>query len=160
MPVKNRKEKTTINARRAASILFPIAAFLRSGGMTPETAVRVFSNVFKEVSELSGCRKLEHIGHPTRYTDIVGMWMRSKRFIDKTGRPRMLRIEGRDGFNALVRSVTWQADPKTVLARFGGGGRTVRGSRHGRGDNRGCTNSPAGHFMRSRTSGARPSRRS
>jgi uncharacterized protein DUF6502 len=131
VPVKNRKEKTTINARRAASILFPIAAFLRSGGMTPETAVKVFSNVFKEVSELSGCRKLEHIGHPTRYTDIVGMWMRNKRFIDKTGRPRMLRIEGRDGFNALVRSVTWQADPKTVLAvlmRYGNVRRTRQGT--------------------------------
>jgi hypothetical protein len=99
--------------------------------MTPETALKVFSTVFNEVSELSGCRKLEHIGHPTRYTDIVGMWMRSKRFIDKAGRPRMLRIEGRDGFKALVRSVTWQADPKTVLAvlmRYGNVRRTRQGT--------------------------------
>jgi hypothetical protein len=130
VPAKNRSEKTTIDARRAASILFPIAAFLRSGGMTPELAMQVFSSAFNEVSHLPGCRKLEHIGHPTRYTDVVGMWMRSKRFIDKTGRPRMLRFEGRDGFKSLVRSVTWQADPKVILAiliRYG----NVRRTKHG-----------------------------
>lgn len=116
MPDRNPHERTTISARRAASILFPIAVFLRAGGMTSQTALASLSAAFEQSSKLSNCRKLEHIGHPTRYTDIVGMWMRNKRFIDKYGRPRMLRVEGKDGFKALVRSVTWQADPQLVLS--------------------------------------------
>jgi Family of unknown function (DUF6502) len=131
VPGKTRQEKTAISARRASSILFPIATFLHAGGMSPETALAIFGASMKRVSKLSVGRKLEHIGHPTRYTDIVGMWMRSKRFIDKNGRPRMLRIEGRDGFNSLVRSVAWQADPKAVLAvliRYGNVRRTKKGT--------------------------------
>lgn len=98
--------------------------------MTPETALAVFDAALKRASSPSTGRKLEHIGHPTRYTDIVGMWMRNKRFIDKNGRPRLLRVEGRDGFKALVRSVAWQADPKMVLSvliRYG----NVRRTKHG-----------------------------
>jgi hypothetical protein len=128
---RNRQERTTIDARRASSILFPIAAFLHAGGMTHEAALAAFAAVLRRVSKSSIGRKLEHIGHPTRYTDIVGMWMRSKRFIDKSGRPRPLQIEGRDGFEALVRSVAWQADPVrvlSVLTRYGNVRRTRQGT--------------------------------
>jgi hypothetical protein len=124
------QERTTIDARRASSMLLPIARFLHSGGMTHEAALAVFATVLKKVSNSPAGRKLEHIGHPTRYTDIVGMWMRSKRFIDKNGQPRMLRIGGRDGFKALVRSVAWRADPAVVLSvltRYG----NVRKTRQG-----------------------------
>jgi hypothetical protein len=130
VPARTRQEKTTISPRRASSILFPIATFLHAGGMTPETALAVFDAALKRTSKPSIGRKLDHIGHPTRYTDIVGMWMRSKRFIDKNGQPRLLRVEGRDGFKALVRSVAWQADPKMVLSiliRYG----NVRRTKHG-----------------------------
>lgn len=131
MPDRTSKEWTTISPRRAASILFPIAAFLRAGGITSDTAQEILSAAFEQASKLSHCRKLEHIGHPTRYTDIVGMWMRGKRFIDQNGRPRVLRIDGKGGFNALVRSVAWQADPKTVLSilmRYGNVRRTRQGT--------------------------------
>jgi hypothetical protein len=116
VPDKKPQVRTKISTRRAASILFPIAAFLRAGGMTPETAAGILSKAFDQVSRLSGCRKLEHIGHPTRYSDIVGMWIRNKRFIDRNGRPRILQMEGKDGFKALVRSVAWKVDPQTVLS--------------------------------------------
>jgi hypothetical protein len=98
--------------------------------MTHETALAVFAAALKKVSNSPTGRKLEHIGHPTRYTDIVGTWMRSKRFIDKDGRPRMLKIEGRGGFKALVKSVAWQADPSMVLSvliRYGNVRRTRQG---------------------------------
>jgi hypothetical protein len=108
--------RTTIDTRRASSILFPIATFLHAGGMTNEAALAVFAAALKKVSNSNVGRRLEHIGHPTRYTDIVGMWMRNKRFIDRNGRPRVLPIEGRDGFRSLVKSVAWQADPATVLS--------------------------------------------
>jgi len=99
--------------------------------MTHEAALAVFAAALKKVSKSSTGRKLEHIGHPTRYTDIVGMWMRSKRFIDKNGRPRTLQIEGRGGFKALVKSVAWQADPAAVLSvliRYGNVRRTRQGT--------------------------------
>ena len=130
MPKRTRQEKTIISAKRASSMLFPIAALLHAGGMTPENALAVFGASLNRVSRSPVGRKIEHIGHPTRYTDIVGTWLRSKRFIDKNGRPRPLRIEGRDGFKALVRSVAWQADPQmvlSVLVRYGNVRRTKQG---------------------------------
>jgi Family of unknown function (DUF6502) len=128
---RTRQVRTTIDPRRASAILFPIATFLRAGGMTTEAALAVFAATLKKASKSAVGRKLEHIGHPTRYTDIVGMWMRNKRFIDKSGRPRALPVEGRDGFRALVRSVAWQADPATVLSvlmRYGNVRRTKDGT--------------------------------
>jgi Family of unknown function (DUF6502) len=128
---RSRQGRTTIDTRRASSILFPIATFLHAGGMTNKAALAVFAATLKKVSKSSVGRKLEHIGHPTRYTDIVGMWMRNKRFIDRSGRPRALPIEGRRGFRALVRSVAWQADPATVLSvlmRYGNVRRTKNGT--------------------------------
>jgi len=130
VPERTRQDKTTISPRRASSILSPIAALLHEGGISRETALTVFGAALERASKPIG-RKLEHIGHPTRYTDVVGMWMRSKRFIDKNGRPRLLRVDGRDGFKALVKSVAWQADPKVVLSvllRYGNVRRTKQGT--------------------------------
>ena len=59
---------------------------------------------------------MEHIGNPTRYADIVAMWVRAKRFLDKSGWPRALPFEGPAGFAALVKSVTREIDPITVLS--------------------------------------------
>jgi Family of unknown function (DUF6502) len=128
---RSRQARTTIDTRRASSILFPIAIFLREGGITNKAALAIFAAALKKASKASVGRKLEHIGHPTRYTDIVGMWMRNKHFIDRGGRPRALPMEGRGGFRALVRSVAWQADPTTVLSvliRYGNVRKTKKGT--------------------------------
>src|ERR1700761_7608768 len=98
--------------------------------MSSEAALANFSTAFERVSKLPNGRKLDHIGHPTRYTDIVGMWMRDKRFIDRCGRPRELPLDGPGGFRALVKSVAWQADPATVLSvltRYGNVKKTRNG---------------------------------
>jgi hypothetical protein len=122
---------TTIDTRRASSLFFPIAAFLHAGGMTNQTALDIFAVALKKVSKTSVGRKMEHIGHPTRYADIVAMWVRNKRFLDRRGWPRALRIEGRAGFAELVRSVARQADPAAVLSvlrRYGNVKRTKKGT--------------------------------
>lgn len=123
--------KTTINSRRASSLLFPIAAFLHAGGMTNKAALNTFASALKKVSRSSVGRKMEHIGDPTHYADIVALWVRNKRFLDKSGWPRALPMAGRSGFAALVSSVARQADPAavmSVLTRYGNVKRTKNGT--------------------------------
>ena len=127
MTNQKRKGMTNIDARRATSLLYPIAAFLRAGGMSNLTALELFSGVLKTVERSSSGRKMEHIGHPTGYADIVATWVRNKRFLDQTGWPRPLPIKGRSGFAALVRATSQHGDPNKILAvlmRYGNVRRT------------------------------------
>jgi len=127
---RNRQGMTTINARRASALLFPIAAFLHAGGMTNDVALRIFGTALKKVSKPSVGRKMEHIGHPSPYADTVAMWVRNKRFFDKSGGPRTLPMDGPAGFAALVKSVARKADPAAVLSvliRYG----NVKKTRYG-----------------------------
>jgi len=76
-------------------------------------------------------RRMEHIGHPTSYADVIAAWSRDRRYIDDSGRPRPLSLSGRNGFTALVRSVSPQTAAKTalsVLVRY----RNVRRLKDGR----------------------------
>jgi hypothetical protein len=121
---------TTISSRRAASLLFPIAAFLQAGGMPNDVALSIFAAALKKVSKPSAGRKMEHIGHRSPYADTVAMWVRSKRFLDKSGAPRALSMEGEAGFAALVKSAARKANAASVLSvliRY----RNVRRTRHG-----------------------------
>jgi hypothetical protein len=127
---RTRQGLTTINARRASALLFPIAAFLHAGGMTNDVALSIFSAALKKVSRSPVGRKMEHIGHPSPYADTVAMWVRNKRFFDKSGGPRTLPMAGPAGFAALVKSVARNADPVAVLSvliRYG----NVKKTRHG-----------------------------
>lgn len=127
---RNRQGMTTISSRRASSLLFPIAAFLHAGGMPNDVALSIFGAALKKVSKPSGGRKMEHIGHRSPYADTVAMWVRNKRFLDKSGGPRLLSMEGPAGFAALVKSVARKADPSAVLSvliRYG----NVKRTRHG-----------------------------
>jgi hypothetical protein len=126
-----RQGMTTIDTRRASALLFPIAAFLHAGGMAHQEALGIFAAALKQVSKTSVGRKMEHIGQPAPYADIVATWVRNKRFLDGRGWPRVLRLEGRSGFAALVRSVAGQADPAAVLSvlkRYGNVRRTKQGA--------------------------------
>ena len=106
----------TIESKRVASLLYPIAAFLHAGGVTKEEALRTFGSMFTTVSTVRIGRKMEHIGHPTHYADIIAMWVRSNRYLDAKGWPRSLRLAGPSGFSSLVKSASPQTDPKKVLS--------------------------------------------
>ena len=128
---RNRQEMTTISSRRASSLLFPIAAFLHAGGMPNDMALSIFGAALKKVSKPSGGRKMEHIGHRSPYADTVAMWVRNKRFLDRSGGPRLLSMEGPAGFAALVKSVARKSDPAAVLSvliRYGNVRRTRNGT--------------------------------
>lgn len=111
-----RQKRTIIDAKRAAALLYPLAAFLHAGGMSKKGAIAAFTLVFERVLNAGVGRRMEHIGHPTPYADIVAIWARTKPFLDSRGWPRALPFKGRTGFASLVRSVSREADPKAVLA--------------------------------------------
>jgi len=109
-------QKTTIDRRRAESLLYPIAAFLHAGGLTKVESIAAFSAVIDEAVEGSRARRIEHIGPPTPYADIVAAWMRRKQYLDSSGSPRLLPLLGLNGFTGLVQKVSPGAKAKTVLS--------------------------------------------
>jgi len=128
---KTRQGKTVVDSKRAWSLLFPIAAFLHAGGMTSQTALEIFDAALIRASKTAAGRKMVRIGHPAHYADVVGAWLRGKRFLDRSGWPRALPLKGRAGFSSLVKSVAKDADPLNVLAvlmRYGNVKRTKSGT--------------------------------
>ena len=114
--------KTQISPRRAEALLFPIAALLRAGGLSKRSAIQRLAAAFDRTDNLSGARRLEHIGRSVLYTDIVARWRHDPRFLDPMGRPRTLSIKGKNQFGTLVREIDPTCDPRrvmTVLMRFG-----------------------------------------
>lgn len=98
--------------------------------MPKREAIEIFSSVLDKVSRSGNRRKMEHIGDPTRYADIVGTWLRSKRFLNEAGYPRDLAFSGRYSFSSLVRIVSRRGDPAAilkVLIRYGNVRRTRSG---------------------------------
>ena len=109
-------KKTQIDRLRADALLFLIAAFLHAGGWTKKNAARSFARAFDRSIDKQGTRQLKHIGDPTPYADIVALWMRGRRFIDRSGRPRLLPLQGRASFTALVREASPRIDPQVALS--------------------------------------------
>jgi len=80
---------------------------------------------------LGSARRIEHIGHPMLYADVVALWSHDARFLDSAGRPRPLALEGKDELRALIRKLDPKCDPHyviRVLTRFG----NVRRDRNGK----------------------------
>ena len=128
MPVK----KSKIDRDRAEALLSPIAAFLLAGGMTRRTAQESFAAAIEKAQSLAGGRRIDHIGHPTHFADIVGRWAHDKRFVDDRGRPRLLAWSGKNQFTSLVRGIDGTLDPRlvlSVLTRYGNV-RKVKGARY------------------------------
>lgn len=111
-------QRTVIDSKRATMLLFPLAAFLRAGGLSQEEAQASFAAAFEKALRTPNARRFDHIGHPTRYADIVALWARDARFLDRNGRPRLLALRGKSGFNAMVREASPNSKPDDVLAVF------------------------------------------
>ncbi len=128
---RDHRRMTTIDSKRAESLLYPIAAFFRAGGLSKKQLLSCLAAAFDaSLSEKSG-RQMEHIGHPIRYADIVTLWTRDKAFLDRSGIPRSLQFHGSTGFTGLVRRVDAGINPRdalNVLVSYG----NVRQARHGK----------------------------
>ena len=119
--------RTTIDQRRATALLFPIAAFLLAGGLGRRKARDSFESAIREAESIVGGRRIDHIGHPTHYADIVALWAHDKRFADARGHPRLLELTGKHGFASLVHEISRTLDPESVLSilrRYGNVRRT------------------------------------
>lgn len=127
------RQRTRISARRAEALLFPIAAFLRAGGLSKKAAMSRLAMAYERSQSLEGTRRIEHIGHPMVYADIVALWSHDARFLGTGGRPRPLALEGRDQLRALIRKIDPKCDPRDairVLIRFGNVRRDREGKYH------------------------------
>lgn len=118
MRTQSRRRTTTINWDQAVSLLYPIAAFFNREGMSRPESLAALAAAIDDVRKPAG-RRLENIGAPTCYADLIAAWTRERKFLDSQGRPRPLALSGANGFAALARSVG--GDPKrllTVLIRY------------------------------------------
>jgi len=122
--------QTKIDRRRAQALLFPIAAFLLAGGLGRKKAQESFESAIQQAQSIVGGRRIDHIGHPTHYADIVARWAHDRRFVNDKGHPRLLELRGKHGFVSLVRGVSRTLDPEAVLSvltRYGNVRRTKVG---------------------------------
>lgn len=110
--------KYLIDNDRIKSLLFHTAVFLRAAGMRDAAATRLFRSVYKQSARVKNIRRFHRIRSSAHYENIVALWMRDQRFVDKAGHPRALSVEGQYSFATLVRSVNRSLDPKAVLAVF------------------------------------------
>lgn len=116
MNTRTRRAKSSLERRNAVALLDPIAAFLNSVGMTRAESLAALSAAIEDVRRSEKNRKLERIGTPTCYLDLIAAWTRERKFLDSQGRPRPLSFSGANGFAALVKSVGGGQDPKKLLA--------------------------------------------
>jgi hypothetical protein len=115
---KNKSVKAikSIDAQRAASLLRPIASFLLAGGMAEAEALSIFSAALRKSASTALRRRIDHIGQPACYADVIAEWSRDKQYLDRSGWPRALKMSGRNGFVSLVRRVDSDADARKVMA--------------------------------------------
>jgi hypothetical protein len=108
--------RTGISRTQAISLLYPLAAFFSSGGMSEKQSLAALTAATDDIKRNEGRRALEHIGGtPTCYQDLIARWTRERRFLDSRGRPRPLWLSGTNGFAALVKTTGTRRDPKTML---------------------------------------------
>jgi hypothetical protein len=110
-----RQTKAPICREQLISLLYPVAAFFHSGGMTREQALLAFDAALDHVRESARRRPLEHIGASSCFLDVIATWTRDSRFLDSEGRPRVLSLSGKNGFSTLVKSTDAGLDPKEIL---------------------------------------------
>jgi len=116
MTQRSTNKRTQIDRSRADALLFPIAAFLYAGGWSKKDAALSFSRAFEHSQDKQGARQLRHIGDPTPYADIVALWIRGPRFIDRSGHSRLLPLQGKVSFTALVHEASPRIDPQVALS--------------------------------------------
>lgn len=115
MRAQSRQRTTTINWDQAISLLYPIAAFFNREGMSRSQSLAALAAAIDDVRKPARGR-LEHIGVPTCYADLIAAWTRERKFLDSQGRPRPLALSGPNGFTALARSARVGGDPKRLLS--------------------------------------------
>jgi len=127
----NPSKKTKVSVDSARLLLYPIVAFLLAGGLSRAATQKALVSVI-EKAERRGGRRIDHIGQPIYFADVLNRWAHDPRFIDRNGRPRALPVNGTNGFSTLVRTIAPTLDASAVLSvltRYGNV-RKIRGGRY------------------------------
>jgi len=115
MCAQSKPRKMVITRDQAISLLYPIAAFFNKVGMSRSQSLAALTAAIDDVCGPAG-KRLEQIGTPTYYADVIAAWSRERRFLDSRGRPRALTLSGANGFAALVKTACAVQDPKRLLS--------------------------------------------
>lgn len=115
MYAQTNRRKTIITTNQTVSLLYPIAAFFHRVGMSRSQSLAALTAAIDDVRGPEG-KRLEHIGIPSCYADVIAAWTRDRRFMDSRGRPRALTLAGANGFAALAKSACAAQDPKKLLS--------------------------------------------
>lgn len=113
---RTRKTSIRIGRQQAITLLYPIAAFFSSGGMSTAQSLAALATAIDKVRTSEGKRKLEHIGARTCYADLIATWTRERKFLDSRGKPRTLSLSGANGFASLVKCACAGQDPDELLS--------------------------------------------
>lgn len=116
MTIRGVSRRTVIDRKKAESILLPVAAFLHGRGLGKKEAAHIFSSAYEQAAKKLHVRGIEYVGHPTLYADVIALWTRDSRFLDKSGRPSELPLSGKNSFSSLVRQISADANPRIVLS--------------------------------------------
>ena len=107
---REREDELSVLAKR---MLGPTISFLRASGLSADELRALLEELLTRApGPRFGARPRPHqrIGAET-----ISRWYRDPRFTGPDGRPRTLKLQGRDSFAGLVRTVATGASPKTVL---------------------------------------------
>ena len=115
MRSKLRRKTTTINRDQAVALLYPIAAFFNREGMSRPQSLAALAGAIDDVRK-PVARRLEHIGAPACYADLIAVWTRERKFLDSRGHPRPLSLSGPSGFTALAKRARVGGDPERLLS--------------------------------------------
>jgi hypothetical protein len=115
MHASAKRKKMAITRDQAVSLLYPIATFYNRVGLSRSQLLTAVTAAIDEVRAPTR-RRLENIGMPTCYADVIGTWSRDRKFLDSRGRPRKLALSGTNGFSALVGRTCGDQDPKKLLS--------------------------------------------
>jgi len=114
MRARTKPRKTVLSREQAVSLLYPIASFFKKVGISRSQSLAALTAALEDVHGPAR-KRLEHIGAPTCYADLIATWTRERRFLDRRGCPRALPLSGAHGFAALVKAACAEQEPKRLL---------------------------------------------
>lgn len=114
MRAQSKRRKTVISRGQAVSLLYPIAAFYNRVGLSRSQSLAALRAAIDDVRGPNG-KRLENIGIPTCYADLIATWTRERKYLDSRGCPRKLTLSGANGFAALAKSACPGQDPGKLL---------------------------------------------
>jgi hypothetical protein len=110
------------DVRTATELLRPIVAFLRASGADESTVRRALKISWDRSATKQSKVSVGTLARSSSYGEIVAVWKRDPRFLDRFGHAKALGIKGKLGFAELVADIDPGLDPQLAaenLQRFG-----------------------------------------